>query len=57
MSPAGMALRWLITLLTFRSIDLIRVGWRRKRGLDLGIAGHWIIVALHSLAVGELVLW
>jgi len=56
-SPGGMAFRWLITLLTFRSVDLIRVGWKRKRGLDLGIAGHWLLVALHSLAVGALVLW
>ena len=57
MSPAGMALRWIITLLSFRSLELITVGWRRKRGLDLGIAGHWLLVALHSVAVGALVLW
>jgi len=56
-TPAGMALRWFVTLGTFRSVELIWVGWKRKRLLDLGIAGHWILVALHSLAAGALVLW
>lgn len=56
-SPAGMAIRWLVTLITFRALDLITVGWRRKRRLDFGIAAHWLIVAAHSIAVGALVLW
>ena len=56
-SPASMALRWVATLVTFRTVDLIAVGWKKKRNLDVWIGGHWVLVALHSLAAGSLILW
>jgi len=52
-----MALRWMATLVTFRTVELIAVGWKKKRNLDVWIGGHWVLVALHSLAAGSLILW
>lgn len=56
-SPASMALRWVVTAITFRSVDLIAVGWKKKRNVDFWIGGHWVLVAAHSLLAGSLILW
>ena len=56
-SPAAMLLRWVITLVSFRQVDLITVGWRRRTALNWGIAAHWVIVGINSAAAGALVLW